>query len=105
MEIIIGDRHSGKTYKLITLCKKLNEEAGINNTVIVALNHNDACNIMAMAQNMGYEGMPFPLTIDEVKAYGCTIYRRLLIDNVDILLQQVVAPFQLVGVTYTENKE
>ena len=36
MEIIVGDKGSGKTHKLIVLCKKMNEEAGINNTVIVA---------------------------------------------------------------------
>ena len=105
--IIIRDRHKGKTAELIQLCKKLNEESDMQDTVIVALNHNDACNIMNMARSMGYKGMPFPLTLDEVKAYGPTIYRRLLIDNIDILMQQVVAPFQLVGftLTYSEDKQ
>jgi ABC-type hemin transport system ATPase subunit len=103
MEIIIGGRGSGKTHKLIELCKKMNEDAGINDTVIVALNHDDACNIMDMARNMGYKGMPFPLTLNEVRAYGPTIYRRLLIDNIDVLMQQVVAPFQLIGFTLTHS--
>lgn len=103
--IIIADRRSGKTTELIKLCKKLNEESDMQDTVIVALNHKDAHNIMDMARKMGYKGMPFPLTLDEVRAYGPTIYRRLLIDNIDVLMQQVVAPFQLVGFTLTYSEE
>ena len=106
MEIIVGDKGSGKTHKLIALCKKMNEEAGINNTVIVAKDRKDARRISDMADKMGYRSLPFPVILDDVRQIRPTYYKRLLIDDIDYIMQQVLGSWELAGftLTYPEDK-
>ena len=105
MEQIIGKRQTGKTTKLIQLCKKLNEEHGINDTVIVAKNRQDARLISQTADAMGYKGMPFPVVWDDIIRCRPTFYKKLLIDDVDMLIQQLVYPWEVVGYTLSDRRD
>jgi len=85
MEIIYKGRQQGKTAELI----KWSAE---NQTYIVVANRNAAQNVARQAQEMGYENMPFPITIEEVVRYGFrgTYIKKVLVDDVDLIIQQLL---------------
>ena len=103
--VIYGHRQSGRTTKLIHLCKLMNETYGANRVVILAKDHEDAIRIRQMADDMNYRSMPFPVTLKEViNLRGHTYYNKLLIDDLDILIQDIIGgQFEVAG--YTINSE
>ena len=50
--VIYGHRQSGRTTKLIHLCKLMNETYGANRVVILAKDHEDAIRIRQMADDL-----------------------------------------------------
>ena len=104
-KVIYGPRQSGRTTKLINLCKLMNETYGGNYAVILAKDHEDALRIRKMADGMGYPDMPFPVTLGEVVTLkGHSYYKKLLIDDLDILIQRIVGS-QFEVAAYTINSE
>jgi len=103
MEVIMGSRGSGKTVRAIKLCQQMNEEAGRNNTIIVVRDHNAAHNVKQMADDLGYPDMPFPCTIDEVFRKPTTWYKKIIIDDMDALMQQMLSPWELSGYTISKD--
>lgn len=67
MEHIIGGRRSGKTVQMIKEVQRLNQEHGINDTVILVKSREDARRISDLADKLGYKDMPFPLTFDDIR--------------------------------------
>ena len=104
MEIIIGKRYTGKTTKLIRLCNRLNEEHGINDTVIVAKNRNDAKRIKQEAVRLGYPAMPNPVIWEDIQRSRPTFYKKLLIDDIDCLIQHLAYPWEVSGFTLTNGE-
>ena len=100
--VIYGPRQSGRTTKLIELCKTMNETCGLNNTVILAKDFDDAHRIYKMATDMGYPSMPFPITFPEIQHMrgSKSWYKNLLIDDLDIFIQRLIgSPWHLAGYT------
>ena len=101
MEIIMGSRGSGKTVRTIKLCQQLNKEAGHNVTVIVVRDHPTACSVKKLAEDLGYPDMPFPCTFDEIFHKPATWYKKILIDDLDALIQQMAFPWEVAGYSIT----
>lgn len=87
---IIGERQTGRTTKLIELCRKMNEEHGINDTFIIVANANRARSVYAAAVELGYLGMPYPVPVAYVSRTGATYYKYALVDDAEIVLQTVL---------------
>lgn len=85
MEIIYKGRQQGKTAELIKRSAK-------TGAYIVVPSRNHALNVVRQAQEMGYENMPFPITIEEVIRYGFrgTYIKKVLVDDVDLIIQQLL---------------
>ena len=98
MEIIYKGRGQGKTAELI----KRSAETG---TYIVVSNRNHALNIVRQAQEMGYDNIPFPITIEEVVRYGFrgTYIQRVLVDDADLIIQQLLDPVECETITLTKT--
>lgn len=102
VRVIYGPRRSGRTTKLIELCKTMNETCGVNNTVILAKDYEDAQRIYKMAQDMKYPSMPFPITFPEIQHMrgSKSWYKNLLIDDLDIFIQRLIgSSWNLAGYT------
>lgn len=102
-KVIYGPRQSGKTSKLINLCKMHNDTYGSNHTVIMAKNRLDAFRIADMAHEIGYSNMPFPVTYDEIKDTPPTHYKEILIDDMDVFVQNILRTWKLAGYTISSE--
>lgn len=98
MEIIYKDRGQGKTTELI----KRSAETG---NYIVVPNRNRALNIVRRAQEMGYNNIPFPITIEEVLQHGFrgTYIKKVLVDDVDLIIRQLLGPVECEAMTLTKT--
>ena len=94
---IIGSRCSGRTTELIKLCKRLNEEAGHNDTIIVTADMFRAKIIMKMAEDLGYGDIPMPVPIFNIIRQRPTIYKRVLIDDMEYAMQHLLGQWELSG--------
>lgn len=94
---IIGSRCSGRTTELIQLCKRLNDEAGHNNTIIVAADLGRARFIKRMADDLGCGDIPMPCTIEHICNKPGTFYTRVLIDDMESVMQQLLGFQELAG--------
>lgn len=90
---IIGSRQSGRTTELIKLCKKMNEEHGINDTFIVVADMNRARCVYAEALKMGYLGMPYPVPAAHVPRKAGSFYKYALVDDAEAVLQVLLGGF------------
>lgn len=97
MIIEAGGRGSGKTTRLILHCIELNKKAQANNTVILTRDHYTARRIKQWATELGYPNMPLPVTPSEILGKPTTWYRRILVDDMDDIMQQVLGQWELVG--------
>lgn len=106
VRVIYGPRRSGRTTKLIELCKTMNETCGANNTVILAKDYEDAQRIYKMAQDMKYPSMPFPITFPEIQHMrgSKSWYKNLLIDDIDIFVQRLFGQWNVVGCTINSDE-
>ena len=107
VQVVYGGRQSGKTVKLIKLCQQLNKEHGKNDTVIVVKSREDARRVSAMADELGYPDMPFPVILDDIRKCRPTYYKKLLIDDMDIIMQRLLSPWEISGysINYWESEE
>lgn len=94
---IIGSRQSGRTTELIKLCKRLNEEAGHNDTIIVTADMVRAKIIMKMAEDLGYGDIPMPVPIVNIIRQRPTFYKRVLIDDMEYAMQYLLGQWELSG--------
>ena len=97
MRIITGGSGTGKTTKLV-------EIAGRDDLCIVCSGKNEAINIMAMAQEMEFPWLPYPLTYYEFARGEFALGKEvngILIDNVDRLLQYMAQNILVKAVTLT----
>lgn len=97
MIIETGGRGSGKTTRLILHCMELNKKAQANNTVILTRDHDTARQIKRRATELGYPNMPLPVTPSEIFGKPTTWYKRVLVDDMDDMMQQVLGQWELVG--------
>ena len=100
MEIIYKGRGQGKTAELI----KRSAETGI---YIVVSNRNHALNIVRRAQEMGYNNIPFPITIEEVLRHGFrgTYIKKVLVDDVDLIIKYLLKSVECETMTLTKSEE
>ena len=100
MEIIYKVRQQGKTAELI----KRSAETG---TYIVVPNRNHALNIVRHAQEMGYDNIPFPITIEEVLQHGFrgTYIKKVLVDDVDLIIKYLLKSVECEAMTLTKSEE
>lgn len=105
MHRIVDKRHAGKTAQLIRLCMKLNEEHGMDDTIIVTTTRQEARRISEMAEEMGYKGMPFPIAVNDLLHSKPTFYRRLLIDDMERCFQKVASPWIIDGFTASSEDD
>lgn len=110
--IVAGPRRSGKTTELINHVRRINNENGGNVAVIICSNHAEAHFISEQADKMGYKDMPFPIPINALIGYARSghmkgsFYKVGFVDEIDRVLQSLIAPLELRGFTYTlPNKE
>ena len=94
---IIGTRQSGRTTELIKLCKRLNEEAGHNDTIIVTADIFRAKIIKKMAEDLGYGDIPMPAPIGSIIRQRPTFYKRVLIDDMEDAVQHLLGQWELSG--------
>lgn len=94
---IIGTRQSGRTTRLIKLCKRLNDEEGFNNTVIMVPSRIRAQVLMDMARALGCGDIPFPVTPQEIVKRTPGIYVRVLIDDMEDVMDQMLGANMLIG--------
>jgi len=104
---IIGTRQTGRTTQLIRLCKRLNDENGYNDTVILTSSKLKAEFIMILAKEIGCGDIPFPISsarfIQQRGALCGTLYRRVLVDDMEYVMQQILSqcvmspPLELAG--------
>lgn len=94
---IIGSRQSGRTTELIKLCKRLNEETGHNDTIIVTADMVRAKIIMKMAEDLGYGDIPMPVPIVHIVRQSPTFYKRVLIDDMECAMQYLLGQWELSG--------
>lgn len=87
---IIGARRTGRTTELIKLCKKMNEEHGINDTFIIVADMNRARCVYAEALNLGYDQMPYPVPAAHVPHKAGSYYRYALVDDAEAVLQALL---------------
>lgn len=83
----IGDRHSGKTTRLI-------EKAYDENLYIITPNINCAQSIHVLAERMGKHIM-YPITLGELpmKLFGnpyCMTHQGVLVDDVEVILEMLI---------------
>lgn len=97
MIIEAGERGSGKTTRLILHCMELNKKAQANNTVILVRDHDTARRIKRWAIELGYPNMPLPVTLSEILGKPTTWYKRVLVDDMEDIMQQVLGQWELVG--------
>lgn len=90
---IIGSRQSGRTTELIKLCKKMNEEHGINDTFIVVSDMNRARCVYEEAVEMGYIEMPYPVPATYVNHKPGSFYKYALVDDTEAVLQTLLGRF------------
>lgn len=91
---IIGSRQSGRTTELIKLCKKMNEEHGINDTFIIVADMNRAKLVYAEATKMGYIGMPYPVPTSYANCHKAgSYYKYALVDDAEAVLQMMLGGF------------
>ena len=100
MNIVIGERCSGKTTRLI-------ERSAKEGIYILVANKEMARCIVDQAKEMGLE-IPFPVTLDEYlrgnKFQGSSIRRDgLLIDDLDMVLHQLFGGIPIHEVTLTDR--
>ena len=100
MEIIYKGRGQGKTTELI----KRSAETG---TYIVVPNRSHALNIVGQAQEMGYDNIPFPITIEEVLRHGFrgTYIKKVLVDDVDLIIRYLLKSVECETMTLTKSEE
>lgn len=106
--IATGPRRSGKTTELIKHVCKINSENGRNVAVIICSTHAEAYFISKQAAEMGYEDMPFPITIGYARTGNMkgSFYKLGFVNDIDRVLQSLIMPLELRGFTYTlPNKE
>lgn len=101
---IIGGRGTGKTVKMIKEVQRLNQEHGINDTVILVKTREDARRVSELADRLGYRGMPFPLTFDDIKMCKPTHYKKVVVDDIERVFQQAIQPWILEGFTLTNEE-
>ena len=94
---IIGTRQSGRTTRLIRLCKRLNEENGSNDTIILVSDRNRARIIMKKAEEMGCGDIPFPALLCDINRLHTTRYKRVLIDDLETFVQMSLGVWELAG--------
>ena len=96
---IIGTRQSGRTTQLIRLCKRLNEERGYNDTVILVTSQARASEIMKIANEIGCGDIPYPYvpSILNREAASITLYKRVLVDDMEYFVQMIIGPRELAG--------
>lgn len=104
MEVIVRPRAAGKTMELI-------KRASQTQSYIVCFSHAEATRVANTARAAGYD-IPFPLTASEFLSgsyhfQGCRSQGKLLIDNLDRILQNIAkAPIEAVTFrTEYENEE
>ena len=102
---IIGTRQSGRTTEIIKLCERLNEEAGYNNTIIVTTDIARAKFIMKMAKELGCENIPMPAPISSIIRQPPTYYERVLIDDMEYVMQYLLGRWELLGYSIQAPKE
>ena len=90
---IIDKRQTGRTTKLIKLCRQMNKDHGINDTIIVVADSKRARCVSDMARKLGYKDMPDPIPINYATARHMTgsFYKYALIDDVESVLQTVLS--------------
>lgn len=106
MTRISGKRQTGRTTELIKLCKKMNRDHGINDTVIVVADLKRARCVSEMANKLGYIDMPNPIPIHYATSQHMagSHYKYALIDDVECVLQTILGNgLQLRG--YVEEDE
>lgn len=103
---ISGKRQTGRTTKLIKLCRQMNKDHGTDDTVIVVADDRRVMCIYEMAKKLGYGDMPYPIPINYATAahmHG-SHYKYALIDDVEYVLQTVLGNgLQLRGYVEEEN--
>lgn len=101
MKVILKGRGEGKTTELI----KMSVET---NTYILVLDKERQHEVARMAKDLGYENMPFPVTLDEhFSAHrSAGMYnRRFLIDDADDILHHLIGDdIPILAITMTEGK-
>ena len=95
MIILSGGRRTGKTTELIRQCKKLNDEQGINDTIIITRDNKTAEMIYALARELGCGDIPYPIPIDTLMRNRPTHYRKVLINDLDAVMQTLIAPLEV----------
>ena len=107
--IIIEKRGRGKTRDIIQLCHKMNSESSYNNTVILVNDNRRAHYLMHLAQAIGCGDIPMPVTIDEIMGSNGKLvkhhYTKVLIDDVDAVLQSLLFPLYVEGISISYPKE
>ncbi len=94
---IIGSRRSGRTTELIKLCKRLNDESGHNDTIIVTADLHRAKIIQRMAEDLGCGDIPMPAPIGSLIKQPATFYKRVLIDDMEHAVQHLLGQWELSG--------
>ncbi|MBR3463342.1 MAG: hypothetical protein IKH20_11790 [Clostridiales bacterium] len=94
---IIGTRQSGRTTQLIRLCKRLNDENGYNDTIIMVTSQARALEIMKIAKEIGCDDIPFPSIPSGIIHQHTTLYKRVLIDDMEYFVQQMLGSWELAG--------
>lgn len=94
---IIGTRRSGRTTQLIRLCKRLNDENGYNDTIILVTSQRRALEIMRMAKEIGCDDIPFPAIPAGILYQHTTLYKRVLIDDMEYFVQHMLGSWELAG--------
>lgn len=102
MKLIVKKRGEGKTTELI----KMSVET---NTYILVLNRKRQKEVAALARKLGYDTMPYPVTLEEHflshKSHGM-INRRFLVDDADDILQELIGfDIPLLAITMTDRGE
>ena len=106
MITVISGKRSGKTAELIFQCKKLNAERGTNSIIIVTKDSKSAEDLYALAQKLGCGDIPYPIPVYDLLQKRPTQYRSILVDNLDMVMQQIISPWELLGYSTTiDDKE
>lgn len=98
MKIIVGERRSGKTTKLIEMCAK---QGGY----IVCINRHEAQRVLAEAKGMGLK-IPLPITFTDIRnqRYCVGGVKKLYLDNAELFLGSLVS-VPIVAITMTMDEE
>lgn len=101
MITLVSGRHTGKTAELIRYCKKLNDEQGYNSIIIVTKDNKAAEDLYAFAQKLGCGDIPYPIPVSELLRTRPTCYRSVVVDNLDMVMQEIISPWALLGYSTT----